>query len=86
MSDKYWLLQHNEKALIFLRQGSQTFTTNGVGSDNKFHGWRVSASNKQPTCNNNSSSDNSVLIWVQSEHIETAKATMGKSKFYLKST
>ena len=80
--ENHWLAQHIENPTIFLVTRPQTFTARGVESDLKFHGWRVSLSDRQPTCNNNSGGMRAVYISVQAEHKQLAMSTYRKNKLY----
>lgn len=80
--DRYWLGQHIENPTIFLSTRSQTFNARDTKAEHKFHGWRVSLSRKQPTCNNNSGQHRFIFVSVQAEHKQLAMSTYRKNTFY----
>ncbi|MDO5668346.1 MAG: hypothetical protein Q4G44_11065 [Alcaligenaceae bacterium] len=81
-TNNYWREQHLEDPTIFLVTRSQTFTARGPRADHKFHGWRVSLSDRQPTCNDNSGQHKVIFISVQTEHKQLAMSTLRRYKFH----
>lgn len=81
-TEKHWLGQHIENPTIFLDTRPQVFTARGVGAELKFHGWRVSLSNRQPVCNDNSGRLRGVFVSVQAEHKQLATSTLRNNKMY----